>query len=77
MPIIEVVQKIHCVADRLRQSGEHHAEADLLDDAANQIVDIVTRELSMRERQIYECERRLADAGGSTAPSRWKSLSEL
>lgn len=77
MPIIDVVEKIHCVAHRLRQSGEYHAEADLLDDAANQIVDIVTRELSMRERQIYECERRLADAAGSTDPATWKSLLEL
>lgn len=49
----------------------------MLDEAANQIVDLVVRELSMRERQIYECERRHADAVGSTAPFRWKSLSEI
>ena len=77
MPIIKLVHKIHGVADRLRQSGEHHEEADILDDAANQIVDLLTRELSKRERQTYENERRRGRSAEETPPSDWKDISKL
>lgn len=77
VPIIDLVQKIHGVADRLRQSDEHRPEADLLDDIANQIVDVFTHELSARERQIYEYERRLGNPVDPTSPSDWTNISEL
>ena len=75
MPLIDQIQTIHFVAQRLRQSGNHQ-EADLLEDAVNQIVDIVTHEIAIRERQIYEC-RRLRSEVESTSASSWKNLSEI